>query len=66
MISNNINISLVSEIENSEFEEEIKKEALKILNHISMGDSDEKIKNKINDDFYEMIAKQNVNEVDKQ
>lgn len=59
---NNINISLEDEIKNSEFKDEIKKEALKILNDIASGDSDDKIKNKIQDDIYEIIAKQNVSE----
>ena len=59
---NNINISLEDEIKNSEFKEEVKKEALKILNDIASGDSDDKIKNKIQDDIYEIIAKQNVSE----
>lgn len=59
---NNINISLEDEIKNSEFKNEVKKEALKILNDIAFGDSDDKIKNKIQDDIYELIAKQNVSE----
>ena len=59
---NNINISLEDEIKNSEFKDEVKKEALKILNDIASGDSDDKIKNKIQDDIYELIAKQNVSE----
>ena len=59
---NNINISLEDEIKNSEFKDEVKKEALKILNDIASGDSDDKIKNKIQDDIYEIIAKQNVSE----
>lgn len=63
---NNINISLEDEIKNSEFKDEIKKEALKILNDIASGDSDDKIKNKIQDDIYELIAKQNVSEGEEQ
>lgn len=59
---NNINISLEDEIKNSEFKDVVKKEALKILNDIASGDSDDKIKNKIQDDIYELIAKQNVSE----
>ena len=63
---NNINISLEDEINNSEFKDEVKKEALKILNDIASGDSDDKIKNKIQDDIYELIAKQNVSEGEEQ
>lgn len=63
---NNINISLEDEIKNSEFKDEVKKEALKILNDIASGDSDDKIKNKIQDDIYELIAKQNVSEGEEQ
>lgn len=62
---NNINISLEDEINNSEYSDVIKQEALKILNDIATGDSDDKIKNKIQDDIYEMIAKQNSSEGDK-
>ncbi len=55
---NNINISLEDEIKKSEFSEEVKEEALKILNSITNSDSsDEKIKNQIQDDIYELIAK---------
>ena len=63
---NNINISLEDEIKNSEFKDEVKKEALKILNDIASGDSDDKIKNKILDDIYELIAKQNLSEGEEQ
>lgn len=63
---NNINISLEDEIKNSEFKDDVKKEALKILNDIASGDSDDKIKNKIQDDIYELIAKQNVSEGEEQ
>ena len=63
---NNINISLEDEIKNSEFKDVVKKEALKILNDIASGDSDDKIKNKIQDDIYELIAKQNVSEGEEQ
>lgn len=62
----NINISLEDEIKNSEFKDDVKKEALKILNDIASGDSDDKIKNKIQDDIYELIAKQNVSEGEEQ
>ena len=55
---NNINISLEDEIKKSEFSDAVKEEALKILNAITNGDSsDEKIKNQIQDDIYELIAK---------
>ena len=55
---NNINISLEDEIKKSEFSDAVKEEALKILNSITNGDSsDEKIKNQIQDDIYELIAK---------
>ena len=55
---NNINISLEEEIKKSEFSEAIKEEALKILKEITNSDSsDEKIKNQIQDDIYELIAK---------
>ncbi len=55
---NNINISLEDEIKKSEFSEAVKEEALKILNEITNSDSsDEKIKNQIQDDIYELIAK---------
>lgn len=63
---NNINISLEDEIKNSEFKDDVKKEALKILNDIASGDSDDKIKNKIQDDIYELIAKQNISEGEEQ
>ena len=63
---NNINISLEDEIINSEFKDEVKKEALKILNDIASGDSDDKLKNKIQDDIYEIIAKQSVSEGEEQ
>ena len=62
---NNINISLEAEIKNSEFSGTIKEEALKVLNEITNGNSsDEKIKNLIQDDIYELIAKVNMNEGD--
>jgi hypothetical protein len=60
---NNINISLEAEIKNSEHSEAIKEEALKILSEITNGNSsDDKIKNAIQDDIYELIAKGKVNE----
>ncbi len=62
---NNINISLEDEIRQSEYSEKIKREALKILNEIATGSSDDKIKNNIQDDIYEMIAKENMNEGEK-
>ena len=55
---NNINISLETEIKNSNYNDAVKEEALKILSEITNGDSsDEKIKNLIQDDIYELIAK---------
>ncbi|MBQ8472568.1 MAG: hypothetical protein IJ501_03600 [Bacilli bacterium] len=63
---NNINISLEDEIKNSEFKDDLKQEALQILNDIASGDSDDKIKNKIQDDIYELIAKQNISEGEEQ
>ena len=55
---NNINISLEAEIKNSDFSDAVKEEALKILSEITNGDSsDEKIKNAVQDDIYELIAK---------
>ena len=55
---NNINISLEDEIKKSEFSENVKKEALKVLVDITNGDSsNEKIKNQIQDDIYELIAR---------
>lgn len=55
---NNINISLEAEIKNSDFSDVVKEEALKILSEITNGDSsDEKIKNAVQDDIYEIIAK---------
>lgn len=60
---NNINISLENEIKNSEHSEAIKAEALKILSEITNGNSsDDKIKNEIQDDIYELIAKGKANE----
>lgn len=64
---NNINISLENEIRNSEYSEAVKKEALKILNEITNSNSsDEKIKNAIQDDIYELIAKEKSSEGDKE
>lgn len=64
---NNINISLEDEIKKSEFSDEVKEEALKILNSITNGDSsDEKIKNQIQDDIYELIAKGKDNKGDQE
>ena len=64
---NNINISLEDEIKKSEFSDVVKKEALKILNAITNGDSsDEKIKNQIHDDIYELIAKGKDNKGDQE
>ena len=64
---NNINISLENEIKNSEYSEAVKKEALKILSEITNSNSsDEKIKNAIQDDIYELIAKGKSNEGDKE
>ena len=63
---NNINISLEDEIKKSEFSDTVKEEALKILNAITNSDSsDEKIKNQIQDDIYELIAKGKDNNGDK-
>ena len=64
---NNINISLEDEIKKSEFSDAVKEEALKILNSIKNGDSsDEKIKNQIQDDIYELIAKGKDNKGDQE
>lgn len=64
---NNINISLEDEIKKSEFSDAVKEEALKILNSITNGDSsDEKIKNQIQDDIYELIAKGKDNKGDQE
>ena len=64
---NNINISLEDEIKKSEFSDAVKEEALKILNSITNGDSsDEKIKNQIQDDIYELIAKVKDNKGDQE
>ena len=64
---NNINISLENEIKSSEYSEAVKKEALKILNEITNSNSsDEKIKNAIQDDIYELIAKGKSSEGDKE
>lgn len=64
---NNINISLEDEIKKSEFSDAVKEEALKILNAITNGDSsDEKIKNQIQDDIYELIAKGKDNKGDQE
>ncbi len=64
---NNINISLEYEIKKSEFSDAVKEEALKILNAITNGDSsDEKIKNQIQDDIYELIAKGKDNKGDQE
>ena len=64
---NNINISLEYEIKKSEFNDAVKEEALKILNAITNGDSsDEKIKNQIQDDIYELIAKGKDNKGDQE
>ncbi len=64
---NNINISLEDEIKKSEFSDAVKEEALKILNSITSGDSsDEKIKNQIQDDIYELIAKGKDNKGDQE
>ena len=64
---NNINSSLEEEIKKSEFSDAVKEEALKILNSITNGDSsDEKIKNQIQDDIYELIAKGKDNKGDQE
>ena len=52
---NNINISLEEEINNSEFNSEIKKEALNILEEVMNGSSDDKIKDNLQNDIYKYV-----------